>query len=212
MSRKSRVDMSREWLCAQLDKGLTAQQMATIAGISRTRIYGRLHEEGIRMPSKNRPESWVKGKTAETHEGVRKFKEARTGIEMTFDNGRDRVDAISRTRLEMFSGVVIDKDGYRQVWDRGRRRYIREHRAVAEKLIGRRLPSQIIVHHMDEDTKNNDPRNLMLLRRREHSAIHAAMAAQPNIDQIEWLTAKKMPHIWLGKYTDGEDQVNHAAA
>lgn len=53
------------------------------------------------------------------------------------------------------------------------RGYIREHRLVMEKYLGRYLKSSEVVHHVDGDTKNNNINNLMLFRSNaEHRAYH----------------------------------------
>ncbi len=48
----------------------------------------------------------------------------------------------------------------------------REHRRVAERLMGRPLRRGEIVHHIDGDKHNNDPSNLQVMTQAEHIAIH----------------------------------------
>lgn len=48
-----------------------------------------------------------------------------------------------------------------------------EHRVVMEKLIGRRLRNDEIVHHRDGNKGNNDPANLELMTQSEHARHHA---------------------------------------
>ena len=49
-----------------------------------------------------------------------------------------------------------------------------EHRRAAEQEIGRPLSSDEIVHHIDENSHNNDPTNLLIgITRRQHQHIHA---------------------------------------
>ncbi len=50
---------------------------------------------------------------------------------------------------------------------------LHEHRVVMEKLLGRTLSSDEIVHHKDHDKRNNDPSNLELTSRSHHPTIHA---------------------------------------
>ena len=46
------------------------------------------------------------------------------------------------------------------------------HRVLAENKIGRLLEKHEIVHHKDEDKDNNDPSNLEVMTRAEHSRLH----------------------------------------
>lgn len=50
--------------------------------------------------------------------------------------------------------------------------YVREHRLVAEQKIGRRLSSDEIVHHIDDDGLNNHPDNLEVMPKREHDKMN----------------------------------------
>ena len=47
-----------------------------------------------------------------------------------------------------------------------------EHRIIMERIIGRRLSYNEVVHHIDGNKENNDPANLMVVTRREHALIH----------------------------------------
>jgi hypothetical protein len=46
------------------------------------------------------------------------------------------------------------------------------HRYVMELWLGHTLTSNEVVHHVDGDPTNNDPNNLMILTRSEHSRLH----------------------------------------
>lgn len=50
--------------------------------------------------------------------------------------------------------------------------YVAEHRLVMEKHIGRFLTPNEIVHHIDENTLNNDLCNLVLMEAFEHNKHH----------------------------------------
>ncbi len=52
-----------------------------------------------------------------------------------------------------------------------------EHRVVAELMLGRPLKPGEVVHHIDGDKRNNDPKNLMVFgSQSEHAAFHAKNA------------------------------------
>jgi hypothetical protein len=47
-----------------------------------------------------------------------------------------------------------------------------QHRLVAEKMLGRKLREDEVVHHIDGDKRNNDPENLMVMTAAEHGRFH----------------------------------------
>ena len=47
-----------------------------------------------------------------------------------------------------------------------------EHRVVAERTLGRSLTRREVVHHIDENPKNNDPSNLMIITQGQHMQEH----------------------------------------
>ena len=48
----------------------------------------------------------------------------------------------------------------------------REHRFIAEKIFGRKLAPNEVVHHIDRNKRNNSPENLIIVTRSEHAHIH----------------------------------------
>lgn len=56
---------------------------------------------------------------------------------------------------------------------RANRAYVLEHILVAEHALGRHLPHNTEVHHVDEDTSNNNPSNLVICQDRTyHQLLH----------------------------------------
>lgn len=51
--------------------------------------------------------------------------------------------------------------------------YVYEHILIAEEKIGRKLNPNEVVHHLDLVRGNNQPKNLLVLDRDQHSVIHA---------------------------------------
>lgn len=77
-------------------------------------------------------------------------------------------------------GRFIDRWGYVMVLspESGRaNKYVPEHIVVAEKMLGRRLHSNEVVHHINGAKADNRPENLLACTRSEHKRIHFQLEA-----------------------------------
>ena len=48
----------------------------------------------------------------------------------------------------------------------------RKHRRKIERIIGRKLEKNEIIHHKDHNSLNNDLSNLEIMTKKEHNIIH----------------------------------------
>jgi len=53
-----------------------------------------------------------------------------------------------------------------------------EHRMIAEQTIGRKLSSNEVVHHIDENIHNNELSNLWVMSRHHHGRLHQFLRLQ----------------------------------
>jgi hypothetical protein len=67
------------------------------------------------------------------------------------------------------SGKIV-QNSYKTVAVNGKTRM--EHRVIMERILGRPLLASEVVHHRDGDHLNNDPSNLVVVTRSEHTRQH----------------------------------------
>ena len=53
-----------------------------------------------------------------------------------------------------------------------------EHRRIAEQILNRKLKDHEVVHHLDENPKNNKLTNLIVISRKVHTSLHQFLKIQ----------------------------------
>lgn len=82
--------------------------------------------------------------------------------------------------------------------------YVYEHVKVAQKFMGRQLRSEEIVHHLDGDRANNNPKNLLVIERSQHVKLHEwldvgapfgenQLANRVNCGKPKWKKSRECP-------------------
>lgn len=83
----------------------------------------------------------------------------------------DRMTPEVRTKLRESRLGTGEGKGYAKLFGR------HEHRVVMERELGRPLRPGEIVHHIDQNKRNNAPNNLMVMTQSEHAALHKRLEA-----------------------------------
>ena len=90
-------------------------------------------------------------------------------------------------------GTYIKRSGYRLILMRDHPRanhmgYVLEHILIAEKALGKPLPEDAVIHHMDGNGLNNSPENLVICQDQAfHRRLHARAKAYNACGHADWL-------------------------
>ncbi len=104
-------------------------------------------------------------------------------------------------RLKAERGTGYSQYGYNVVMINGISKP--RHVLVAEKALGKELPKGVVVHHIDENRSNNDPRNLVVCPDRGyHQILHKRMRAYEAYGNANYLKC-----YCCGKYDAPENIV-----
>ena len=96
---------------------------------------------------------------------------------------RENVDFAKLSRghkAKHLTALNKERNTHCHIADRGKANS-RKARAAAEAYIGRPLEHGEVVHHMNGNAEDNDPKNLLVMPDRQHLQLHMALA----IEQME---------------------------
>lgn len=172
--------------------GATVREVADRYGLSISTLRRRLTDQGIDLRSytgerKGTTPRPIDDQVRALADGSRSTREIATEIGVSEECVRRRMIRLGIPRLPgkarpernhfWRGGRTIDKHGYVLVKSpdhphRTAAGYVREHRLVMERVLGRYLERREVVHHIDGDPANNDPANLEVF-----ASNHAHLAA-----------------------------------
>ena len=87
------------------------------------------------------------------------------------------------------------KDGYVIVWDDGdhnkNRKYVLEHIKIVEELIGKKLPKNAVIHHVNGNNSDNTHSNLIVCENHKyHALLHRRQSALSECGHADWRRCK----------------------
>lgn len=95
--------------------------------------------------------------------------------EMNRELNKDRMTVAVRSKLRRARLGTGEGKTYTKTFG------VHTHRLAAEKMIGRKLRKGEVVHHIDEDKRNNHPLNLMVFASQaEHVKWHKNEKTDPS--------------------------------
>lgn len=112
-------------------------------------------------------------------------------------------------RKDLINTKTDDGSGYRWIYtnhsDEGRRPgWIAEHILIAEWSQGRRLEKDEVVHHINFIKNDNDPRNLVIMKRDDHLSYHQSILNEQRKREGWWEEFSKKHSQWMKENNPAE--------
>lgn len=160
MSSFNKVMLPRE-ICDDYAAGMTMQQIASKHGATYSTVRQRLIDYGVNFRTKSQA---AKLSTFDWSSHAQKI-----GKLPMPESAKEKLRA---ARLSApATGYSLKPNGYYE-FTKGQHKGRSIHRVVAEIKIGRPLKKDEVVHHKDRNKANNNPDNLEVMTRGEHTALH----------------------------------------
>lgn len=157
-----------------IDERKTMKQIGDILGVDAAAIHYRLKKFGI--PTRDRHDHPTSDKV---RENARRVGRSRKGAKQSDEAKRKLSDAKKGHLLKpsQYGGHLKNRSGYLYVYNPTHPHcssdgYVMEHRLVMEAALGRYLKRDEVVHHINENKKDNRLDNLMVMTSDEHMRLH----------------------------------------
>lgn len=161
-------------MCASYEAGMTIKQLSKMSGVCVGTVFNILKNTNCKMRKRGHPVGFIQPKEWAVRSGI-----SRRGMEKSAET-RKRISEGKKRHYNGMNGYGHTKKnttGYIKAYAPDHPRaysdgYMLEHVMIMERVIGRYLNPNEVVHHINGDKTDNRVENLMLMDRSEHISMH----------------------------------------
>lgn len=167
---------------------MTAKEIADHFGLSKASVKNRINKLGIRLPEEIRKRNCEKGQFKPGQIPLNKGKKMSDEIKAKYSHTFYKKGNRPHNSLPVDS-IIVNSDGYLVKKVAEPNKWLFVHRMIWEQLNGE-IPEGCNIQFKDNNRKNIDPNNLVLVRKSDNMRMNSIHNYPPEIKQLIRLSAK----------------------